>query len=66
MKNCVRYRGGRADDPYLANPARAEIGHVRIRFVDKIDVEYERRVRVDGSLEKEPPEWVTAYEFKGE
>src|SRR5256885_16859319 len=38
MKNCVRYRGGRADDPYLANPARAEIGHVRIRFVDKIDV----------------------------
>src|SRR5438477_5125266 len=50
MKNCVRHRGRRADDSDLANPACAEIGHVRVRFVNEIDIEYGRRVRMHGNV----------------
>src|SRR5438132_13810023 len=39
MKNCVRHRRRCADDANFANAARAEIGHVRIGFVDEIDIE---------------------------
>jgi hypothetical protein len=39
VKNRVRDRGGRARDSDLADAASTKIGHVRIRFVDEIDIE---------------------------
>jgi hypothetical protein len=45
VENCIRDSRRRADNSDFTNAARAQIGHVRIRSVDEIDVEF-RRVRV--------------------
>ena len=40
MKKGIRDCGGRAHDSDFTNSARPEIGHMRIRFVDEIDIEF--------------------------
>ena len=47
MKNSVRNRSGRARYSDLADAARAEVGHMRIRLIDEIDIELRWRVGVD-------------------
>src|SRR6202030_1270611 len=50
MKNCVRHRGRRANDADLADAARTEIWHMRIGFVNEIDIELRRRVGVHRNM----------------
>src|SRR5437588_1394819 len=40
IKDCVRDSGWRADDADFTNTPCAEVWHVRVRFIDEVDIEF--------------------------